>query len=128
MTHEANQLEIEPVEGTFAICKVEDYTLANLEAPFCFACKTDQERSLVCLEGDVPGNATHIDGGWRAFRVKGQLDFALTGILAGIARVMADASIGIFAVSTYDTDYILVKADRFDQAADALGRAGYVML
>jgi len=128
MTHEANQLEIESLEGAFAICKVEDYTLANLEAPFCFACKTDQERSLVCLESDVPGNATHIDGGWRAFRVKGQLDFALTGILAGIARVMADASIGIFAVSTYDTDYILVKAGQFERAANALERAGYKMI
>lgn len=128
MTHEANQLEIESLEGTFAICKVKDYSLINLEAPFCFACKTDQERSLVCAESDAPSNATHIDGSWRAFRMRGQLDFALTGILAGIADVLTDASIGIFAVSTYDTDYILVKADQFKRAAEALERAGYKII
>ena len=118
-------LVIEPVTGAFAICKVEDYSQVDFERAFCFVGKTDAERSLVCLAEDVPANATDVDGGWRALRVEGQLDFSLTGVLAGIARVLADEGIGIFAISTYDTDYILVKSERFSDALTALDRAGY---
>jgi hypothetical protein len=61
-------------------------------------------------------------------RIVGQLDFSLTGILSGIATVLADAQVGIFAVSTYDTDYILVKSDNFNKAAEALTAAGYSII
>ena len=70
-------------------------------------------------------NAIRCDAGWKAFRVQGELDFSLTGILAGIASVLSDAKIGIFAVSTYRTDYVLTKKDAFDQALSALIAAGY---
>ena len=82
----------------------------------------------VVLAEDVPANATDVDGGWRALRVKGQLDFSLTGVLAGIARVLADEGIGIFAISTYDTDYILVKKESFAGAIDVLAKAGYSVI
>jgi hypothetical protein len=65
------------------------------------------------------------EDGWRAMRVVGTLDFSLTGILSGIATALADAKIGIFAVSTYDTDYILVKQENLDRAVEALKEAGY---
>lgn len=118
-------LSIEPIDGTFSVCKVEDYSQVRLEAPFCFTGCTDQERSLVCLSGDVPANATARDDGWRAFRVRGTLDFSLIGILSAISGALARAGIGIFAVSTYDTDYVLTKQENFDQALDVLREAGF---
>ena len=98
---------------------------SNLSTEFTFASATDAERSLVCPVDAVPENTVARDDGWRAFRVCGTLDFSLIGILAGISRVLADAGIGIFAVSTYDTDYVLVKSGDFGRALDALCDAGY---
>ena len=112
---------IEPLDGVFAICKVEDFSQVDLDASFCFVGKTDCERSLVCLSDDVPDNATVVDPGWRALRVQGPLDLSLTGILAGIAEKLAGAEIPLFAVSTFDTDYILVKEKDFERALAALG-------
>ena len=112
---------IESLDGVFAICKVEDFSRLNLDAPFCFVGKTDCEHSLVCLSDDVPDNATAVDSGWRALRVQGPLDLSLTGILAGIADKLADAEIPLFAVSTFDTDYILVKEEDFKRALAILG-------
>ncbi len=65
---------------------------------------------------------------WSGFRVRGELDFSLVGILADLSRVLAAAKVGIFAVSTYDTDYILTKSTDFDRALDALQRAGHEVL
>ena len=64
------------------------------------------------------------EGGWRVLKVPGPLSFALTGIMASISSALADAGISIFALSTYDTDYILVKADQLENAIDALRRQG----
>ena len=65
------------------------------------------------------------DDGWRAFRIQGVLDFALIGILAKIASVLAENGISIFAVSTYNTDYVLVKEENYQKALDILARSGY---
>ena len=65
------------------------------------------------------------DDGWRGFRITGQLDFSLIGILAGISKVLAANEIGIFAISTYNTDYVLTKEENFRKALDALRGAGY---
>ena len=70
--------------------------------------RTDEELSLVLSEADVPANV-EAQRGWRAFKVQGPLDFALTGILARLSGVLAEAGISLFALSTYDTDYILVR-------------------
>ena len=85
---------------------------------------TDDELSLVCEADAVPDDVTHT-GGWRALKVRGPLDFGLVGILAGISRVLADAAISIFAISTYETDYILMREAQLDRAIDALKAAGY---
>ena len=118
-------ITLQPLAPRFAICKVPDYSGADLSAPFSFTGATDEELSLVCPEEHVPENALVRDDGWRAFRIIGQLDFSLTGILAGIAKVLADERIGIFAVSTFNTDYVLTKAENFDRALSALEAAGY---
>jgi hypothetical protein len=85
---------------------------------------TDEELSLVCAADPVPTEITHT-AGWRALKIRGPLDFSLVGILAGITGVLADAEVAIFAISTYDTDYILVRGDQLETAVAALCMAGY---
>jgi hypothetical protein len=78
----------------------------------------------VCREGVVPPG-TKCDTGWRIFQVAGPLDFSLTGILSSIAGPLAEAGVSIFALSTFDTDYVMVKAQDVDQAARVLEAAGH---
>jgi hypothetical protein len=85
---------------------------------------TDDELSLVCEEARVPGNV-RCQRGWRMFKLQGPFDFALTGILKAVLDPLAAAGIGIFALSTYDTDYVLVQAPRLDEALSALRDAGH---
>ena len=122
------EIKLQPIQPQFSVCKVTDYAHIDLTQPFCFAATTDEERSLVCPEALVPDNTTERDDGWRGFRVKGQLDFSLIGILARISTVLAENEISIFAVSTYNTDYILVKEEKFEQALSALKDNGYEIL
>lgn len=118
-------MKLIPIDADLSVCKVQDYSQVNLDASFCFTGNTDQERSLVCCTQDVPENTTARDDGWRAFRIEGVLGFSLIGILSKIAGVLADHKIGIFALSTYNTDYVLTKASQFEAALDALAAAGY---
>ena len=74
---------------------------------------------------DVPGQTLQREDGWKAFRTQGELDFALIGILSKISGILAENQIGIFVVSTYNTDYILVKEENFVRALDVLEAAGY---
>lgn len=121
-------MEIKKIEGDFTVCKVTDYSQVNLDAEFCFTGKTDEERSLVCLTEDTPANTIEREDGWRAMRIQGVLDFSLVGILSKISALLADNRIGIFAVSTYNTDYILVKAEDEMKALGCLAGAGYKIL
>ncbi|MBR6766929.1 MAG: ACT domain-containing protein [Clostridia bacterium] len=121
-------MRIKPIDCDFSVCKVPDYSKVNFESPFCFIGKTDEENSLVCLAADVPENCTHRDDGWKAFRIDGELDFSLIGILAGISGLMAENGIGIFAVSTYNTDYVFVKKENHDRALRILRESGYTII
>ena len=116
---------IEPLDAVFSVCKVPDYSGIDIDQPFVFTGRTDEEKSLVCPTELVPGNASARDDGWRAFRISVQMDFALIGILARISKILADHGIGIFAVSTFDTDYILTKEENFEKALAALAQEGY---
>ena len=119
------EMEIKRMHQAFSVCQVEDYGLVDFNAEFCFLGKTDEEKSLVCLTGDVPEKTLRRDDGWRAFRVQGVLDFSLIGILANIAMVLAERGISIFAVSTYNTDYVLMKEECYEKGMEALQAAGY---
>ncbi len=121
-------MEIKKIDFDFSVCKVEDYSQVNLEQEFCFIGKTDDEKSLVCLTENVPQNMTERDDGWRAFRIQGILDFSLIGILSKISFLMAENGIGIFAVSTYNTDYILTKKENYNKAIKVLSDAGYLIV
>ncbi len=118
-------MELKKIEYDFSVCKVGDIAGINFESEYCFVGKTDEELSLVCPTSDVPDNITARDDGWRAFRVEGTLDFSLVGILSKISSILAQNKIGIFAVSTYNTDYILTKSENYEKALDTLSAAGY---
>ena len=107
------------------VCKVESLAEIDLSAEVFFIGKTDEELSLVCRTEDTPARTTEREDGWKGFRIEGVLDFSLIGILSKISTVLAEAGIGIFAVSTYNTDYVLVKAEQFYRAMEALESAGY---
>ena len=94
---------------------------------YCFIGKTDEESSLVCITENVPPNVLKRDDGWKAFRIQGVLDFSLIGILSEISAILAERGISIFAVSTYNTDYILLKQAHYLRALAALADAGYTI-
>ncbi len=124
---QAASITLEPLGVKLSVCKVVDYSQIDICKPFCFTGSTDGEFSLVCPTELVPGNTTERDDGWRAFRIVGVLDFSLIAILAGISGLLAENSIGLFDVSTYNTDYILTKAENFERALDVLRNAGYII-
>lgn len=121
-------MEIKALAELFSVCKVADAAQIDLNKNFCFAAKTDEELSLVCPTKDVPEVTSERDDGWRAFRIQGTLDFSLIGILAKISTILAEHRIGIFAISTFNTDYILVKQENFVKALQSLAEHGYQVL
>lgn len=121
-------MEIKKIDHNFSVCQVEDYSLVNLNSEYSFIGKTDEEKSLVCITDEVPANVIQRDDGWKAFRIQGVLDFSLIGILAKIAAALADYGISIFAVSTYNTDYVLMKRENYQKALDVLKALGYMII
>ena len=118
-------MKLKRIPFELTVCKVADVPAADLSDGFYFIGKTDEEISLVCKTSSVPSSAVARDDGWKAFRIEGVLDFSLIGILSKISSILAENKIGIFAVSTYNTDYILVKKENFERALKALSDAGY---
>lgn len=86
--------------------------------------KTDEELSVVC-DSKIKLNSSKSDGNWSILKLVGQFDFSVVGILADITRALSEAGISIFALSTYDTDYIMVKTAKVQQAKKVLGEAGF---
>ena len=118
-------MELKKLNRDFSICKMEDYSLVDLDAEYCFIGKTDEEKSLVCLTENVPPNTIQREDGWKGLRLQGLFDFSLVGILSKLSAILADNAIPIFAVSTYNTDYILMKREHYQKAVDVLARSGY---
>ena len=112
----------------FTVCQLPDMSGVDFSKEFLFFSKTDEELSLVCETSAVPAITLVREDGWRGFRVGGVLDFSLVGILAEISGILAAQKISIFAVSTYNTDYIFTKTDVFDRAIHVLSAAGYAIL
>lgn len=121
-------MEIKKFDYNFTVCKVIDYSQIDLNCDYCFTGKTDEEKSLVCITEHVPDNTIERDDGWKAFRIQGVLDFSLIGILSKISTLLANNSIGIFAVSTYNTDYIFIKAADYNHAITLLSENGYSII
>ena len=118
-------MKLKKLPYELTVCKLSDASAIDLSAGICFIGKTDEELSLVCRTEKTPAETTARDDGWRGFRIEGVLDFSLIGILSKLSTILAENNIGIFAVSTYNTDYILVKDESFALAMDVLAAAGY---
>ena len=93
---------------------------------FSSVTRTAEELSVVCPEGAVPPG-TQCETGWRAFQIEGSLDFALIGILVSVAKPLADSGVSIFAVASYDTDYVMVKEASLEKAWRVLAAAGHIL-
>lgn len=120
-------MEIKIINQDFSIWKVQDLSEVDYSDEFCFIGKTDEELSLVCSTNRVPKNVIECDNGWKAFRIQGVLDFSLIGIVSKISTLLAENKIGIFAVSTYNTDYILTKEENFEKSIKVLEDNGYII-
>ena len=118
-------MDLQWLEPDFSVCQVADASGLDLTHAFTFVSRTDQEISVVCPSDFCPENCLAIEPGWRCFRIVGHLDFSLLGILADISSVLARAQISVFAISTFDTDYILVRLIHQDAATRELEAAGH---
>ncbi len=121
-------MELKKLDYNLTVCKVRNITETDLSSDFYFIGKTDEELSLVCRTECVPAETIEREDGWKGFRIQGVLDFSLVGILAPIADILAKNKIGIFAVSTFNTDYVLVKQENFERAMQVLAASGYSVL
>ena len=118
-------MKLKTLPYDLTVCKLPSAAGIDLSADFFCLARTDEEISLVCETEQTPAGTAAREDGWRAFRIEGVLDFSLTGILSRLSAVLAENGIGIFAVSTYNTDYILVKAESLGKAMNVLREAGY---
>ena len=104
-------MELKRLPFDLSVCQAADIKDFDMNADFFFI-----------------GSVTKRDDGWRGFRIQGILDFSLIGILSKLSGILAEHKIGIFAVSTYNTDYILVKKENFERALEVLTLAGYTVV
>jgi hypothetical protein len=123
-----DSMELKILPYRFTVCKLSKITDMDWNGDFFFVGRTDEELSLVCKTEDAPSGTIERDDRWRGFRIQGVLDFSLIGILSKLSGVLAENKIGIFAVSTYNTDYILVKEENLDRAREVLNAAGYTVI
>lgn len=121
-------MNLKQIPYKLTVCKVSDISDIDINVDFYFIGRTDEEVSLVCKTQDTPMNTLERDDGWRGFRIQGVLDFSLIGILSKLSGILAEHQIGIFAVSTYNTDYILVKEENFERALKVLVSEGYTIV
>lgn len=121
-------MRLQPLPFEVSVCKLRSLEEVKLDTDFCCITRTEKELSLVCKTADVPAGAEKRDDGWKGFYIDGILEFSLTGILSGISTILAGNGISIFAVSTYDSDYIFVKAKDFERALSLLSAKGYTVL
>lgn len=120
-------MRLSVLPGALTVCRLPaDAPLPDwaLTPPFFSVTRTSEELSVVVPEDAAPPD-TVAERGWRALKVEGPLDFALVGILASLTATLAAAGIPLFALSTFDTDYLLVGADRLGAAVAALRAAGH---
>lgn len=115
--------------GLYAICRLPAGSAPPawaLSGSFASVTLTPEETSIVCAEGAVPADV-EAERGWVCLKVAGPLDFALVGILARLTAPLAEAGVSVFAVSTYDTDYLMVRAPDLARAVSVLRAAGHVI-
>jgi hypothetical protein len=123
----ANQLTLLALQGRYGICRLaaaEPVPVWGVQGEFFSVTRTAEELSIICAEAQIPTTVL-CESGWRLFKIDAVMDFSLVGIVAGISAALAGANIGIFVLSTYNTDYILVRQPDFAAAVIALRTTGY---
>lgn len=121
------KLSLEILPERFAVYRLEPGAVIPGPSPhasFFSVTRTSEELSVVCPEADVPSDI-RAEVGFRLFRVEGPLDFSLVGVLASLLSPLAEAGISVFAVSTHDTDYVLVREGDLEKVRLALAEAGH---
>jgi hypothetical protein len=120
-------LSLRVLPDALAVCRLspsDPVPAWALASPFSSATRTEKELSIVCREALVPEDV-RAERGWRAFELEGAFDFSLTGVLASLLEPLARAGVSIVAISTYDTDYVLVRAETLSRAVAALRGAAH---
>ena len=123
-------LTLELLPDVYSICRLDpqaDIPSWVLEGDFLSITRTKNELSLVCSQERVP-HVVECDKGWRCIMVRGPLDLSLVGILASLTSSLAEVDISIFAISTYETDYLLVKVENLRRALLKLEEAGHIFV
>lgn len=116
---------LEALPMSFAVCQTADFSQVDFDDAYCFAARTEDEWSLVCRESRLPANCLRCERGWRGLRIRGTLDFSLVGVLSSLAGLLAARGVSLFAVSTYNTDYLFVHRAQYPAALSALREGGY---
>lgn len=121
-------LALTPVEDTYAVCRLgpgAPWPAWAAGGPFVSVTRTADETSILCPAEVVP-SGVRCEAGWRCLRVASTLDFGMVGVLAGLVGPLAAAGVSVFAVSTFHTDYLLVKEHDYSRAIGALVETGHV--
>ena len=118
-------MQLEVLPAMFTVCKLDASAKVDIAVSFSFFSLTDTEKSLVCPTEFALAETLAREDGWRALRVAGSMEFSLVGVLAGLTGTLKEKGIPVFAISTFDTDYLLAKAEHFPAALAALEAAGY---
>jgi hypothetical protein len=116
---------LEKIKRDLSVCKIKSIEFVDFSREFVFLMKTPDEISLVCESAYLPPDVITYETDWKALRVSGILDFGMIGVIAKIANILAEIGIPIFVVSTYNTDYILMKAENFDKGVESLIQNSY---
>jgi len=122
-----HKLRLTLLDGTLAVCRLPaDAPVPGWTAHghFLSITRTHDELSIVCLQEAVPEDVPS-EPGWRALRVDGPLAFSMVGVLASLLNPLAEAGVSVFVLSTFDTDYLLIKEENLKRAINELERAGH---
>lgn len=120
-------LHLVKLESPLSVCKLAAPPEHLPSEGFYAITRTDEELSVVCETQSAPKSVIACEDGWRALKVLGPLDFGLVGILARISTTLAKAGVPLFAISTFDTDYVLVKEENLPTAVEALRNARFLV-
>jgi uncharacterized protein len=123
------RMKLRPMKGLFAIVRLGPGEMVPAwlgDTPFLSITRTEEELSIICDQRQVPLSVA-AEREWRGLKVEGPIDLSTPGVLASLASPLGDAGVPIFALSTFDTDYLLVRADRFEEACRVLAASGHIV-
>lgn len=121
-------MQLQQLNRDFSVCKISSVKNIDITNTFTFMSITDDEISLVCETSYVPDNTIDVEHGWKALKISGILDFGMIGVISKIATLLAQQKISLFVISTFNTDYILLKSENYSKAIDVLCLNDYTII